>query len=399
MIENLSGLGFLVGAAALAYMVARYAVLPLIYRAAHRSATRWDDILTDRKVLNRMAWLAPLVVLRLGLVLVIDEPELVGWLNFGQRITEALLVLIGLLVLSATTTAINRIYSELEVSRYRPIKGYLQIGMIIFWVLGAIVIVARLADQDVGLLLGGIGALSAVMILVFQDTILSLVAAVQLTNNDMLRVGDWLEMPSQNADGDVVEIALHTVKVQNWDKTITTIPTHKLISDSFKNWRGMSDSGGRRIMRSLMIDVSTIRFLTDAELTRWSRFAPLADYMAGKHQELTTWAAEQTPPEGMVGVMRRLTNIGTFRAYVIAYLRNHPNIASETMTLLVRQLEPGPHGLPIELYAFTSTTEWDAYESIQADIFDHLLAVIGDFGLRIHQAPSGADVAALGTRK
>ena len=295
MIEWLGESGILVAAAVLAYLLARYALLPLIHRAANRTATRWDNILADPKVLNRLAWFAPLVVIRLGIAIVLDDPELAAWLDFEQRLTEALMILTGLLVLSAASSATNRIYTELEISKQRPIKGYLQIGMIIAWVLGAIVIVARLADQEIGLLLGGIGALSAVTILVFQDTILSLVAAVQLTSNDMLRVGDWLEMPSQDADGDVVEIALHTVKVQNWDMTITTIPTHKLISDSFRNWRGMTESGGRRIKRPIMIDLSTVRFLTEDEVDRWTKFAPLAEYMASEEQGTGASGTPNTP--------------------------------------------------------------------------------------------------------
>ena len=208
----------------------------------------------------------------------------------------------------------------------------------------------------------------------------------------MVRVGDWIEMPSCGADGDVIDVALHTVRVQNWDKTITTIPTHKLISESFKNWRGMSMSGGRRIKRSLFIDVSSIRFLDDAEVESFKRFALLRAYVENKEAELARYNERvgETSNENL----RRLTNIGTFRAYVVSYLRNHPKI-HEGLTLLVRQLQPGPQGLPLEIYAFTNDTNWAAYESIQADIFDHLIAIIGDFGLRVFQQPSGADIAAL----
>jgi miniconductance mechanosensitive channel len=395
MTNGVPALAVLGIAAIAAYLVVRVVVLPLVYRAAHRTAVRWDDILTDRKVINRLAWLAPLVVVRLGLDLVVDDPDLEEWLGFGTRLTDALLLFVGLLVMSAVSVAVDRIYSELDVARERPIKGYLQIAMIIAWVIGAILIIARLVDQPVGYFLGGIGALSAVVILVFRDTILSLVASVQLTSNDMLRVGDWIEMPSQNADGDVIEIALHTIKVQNWDKTITTVPTYKLISDSYKNWRGMAEAGGRRMKRSLMIDMSTIRFLSDEEIDRWARFAPLAEYMNRKRDELEEWNRGVEQAGNIVGDPRRLTNVGTFRAYVIAYLRRHPELASETMTMLVRQLQPGPHGLPLEVYVFTATTDWEDYERIQADVFDHLLAIVGEFGLRIHQAPSGADIASL----
>jgi miniconductance mechanosensitive channel len=395
MLEGFSGGAILIGVAVLTYVVARYAALPFLQRAAARTATRWDDVLRDRKLLNRLSWFAPLVVLRVGLDVVVSDPELEEWLGLGQRITDALLVLVGLLAFSALASAVDRIYSTLDVALQRPIKGYLQIAMIILWVVGGIVIVARLADQSIGLFVGGFGALSAVIILVFRDTILSLVASVQLTGNDMLRVGDWIEMPAQDADGDVIEVALHTVKVQNWDKTITTIPTYQLISDSFKNWRGMSESGGRRIKRSLMIDMSTIRFLDDEEIEHWSRFAPLADYMEAKREEITDWNAVASDDKDLVGDPRRLTNIGTFRAYVIADLPRHPQLVTDTMTMLVRQLQPTPEGLPLEIYVFTATTEWEAYEGIQADIFDHLLAIIGEFGLRVHQTPTGADITSI----
>ncbi len=395
MLEGFSGGAILFGVAVLTYVLARYVAFPLVRRAAARTATRWDDVLRDRKLLNRLSWFAPLVVLRVGIDVVVSDPELDEWLGLGQRITDALLVLAGLLAFSALAAAVDRIYSTLEVALQRPIKGYLQIAMIILWVVGGIVIVARLADQSIGLFVGGLGALSAVVILVFRDTILSLVASVQLTGNDMLRVGDWIEMPAQNADGDVIEVALHTVKVQNWDKTITTIPTYQLISDSFKNWRGMAESGGRRIMRSLMIDMSTIRFLEADEVEHWVRFAPLADYMQSKRDEISQWNASVADGGNLIGDPRRLTNIGTFRAYVIAYLQRHPQLATDTMTMLVRQLQPTPEGLPLEIYVFTTTTEWAAYEGIQADIFDHLLAIIGEFGLRVHQIPTGADIAAI----
>jgi len=229
---------------------------------------------------------------------------------------------------------------------------------------------------------------------VFKDTILSLVASVQLTSNDMLRVGDWIEMPQLNADGDVIDIALHTVKVQNWDKTITTIPTHRLIEESFKNWRGMSEAGGRRIMRALVLDQNSVRFLTDEEQASMRRFALIDDYLDRKREELELWNRQQLAVGRDPVNARRATNIGTFRAYVNAYLCAHPSIAQD-MTMLVRQLEPTSKGLPLQIYCFTNTTAWNAYESIQADIFDHLLAIMPEFDLRIYQEPSGLDLRGL----
>jgi miniconductance mechanosensitive channel len=232
-----------------------------------------------------------------------------------------------------------------------------------------------------------------VLLLVFKDTILSLVASVQLTGNDMIRVGDWIEMPKYGADGDVVDIALHTVKVQNWDKTITTIPTHKLIEDSFKNWRGMSLAGGRRIKRSVFIDVNTIRFLEPGDIESFEKYALLQDYVEQKHQDIESYNSNARD-RAINANIRRLTNVGTFRAYIYNYLKNHPQI-HKRMTLLVRQLDPTPQGLPIEIYCFTTTTEWNAYEDIQSDLMDHLFALAPDFGLRIFQNPSGQDVRQL----
>jgi miniconductance mechanosensitive channel len=243
------------------------------------------------------------------------------------------------------------------------------------------------------LLLSGLGAMTAVLLLVFKDTILSLVASVQLTSLDMVRVGDWIEMPQCNADGDVIDVSLHTVKIQNWDKTFTTIPTHRLIVDSFKNWRGMDESGGRRIKRELRIDINSVRFLTVEEVERFKGFALLKDYIDRKLEDLAAYNAAVGEETENVN-LRRLTNLGTFRAYILSYLKHHPKIHRE-MTLMVRQLQPGPTGLPLEIYAFTNITAWSTYEDIQADIFDHLLAIAGEFGLSMYQEPAGRDLSAL----
>jgi miniconductance mechanosensitive channel len=243
--------------------------------------------------------------------------------------------------------------------------------------------------------------MTAVLLLVFRDTLLSLVAGIQITTNDLLRPGDWIEMPQFQADGDVIDIALNSVTVQNWDRTLSVIPTHKFLEHSFKNWRGMSESGGRRIKRAFHVDQTTIRFLTDDEVEAFGRWELLGDYIAGKTGELRAHNESRSEARGTGGNVvphqRRLTNIGTLRAYVIAYLRAHPGIHQD-MTFLVRQLAPGPHGLPIEVYVFTSDIRWPVYEGIQADIFDHLLATVPEFGLRVFQNPSGADVAALAGR-
>jgi miniconductance mechanosensitive channel len=234
---------------------------------------------------------------------------------------------------------------------------------------------------------------------VFKDTILSLVASIQIMSNDMIRIGDWVEVPQSNADGDIVDIALHTVKIQNWDKTISTIPTHKFIGESFKNWRGMSESGGRRIKRAIKFDVNTIRFLKDEEIEHLSRFEVLRSYMKEKKESLAEHVASREGTDsGLIPEQRGLTNIGTFRAYVLNYLKAHPTI-HDGMTLLVRQLDPGPQGVPIEIYCFSNDTDWVSYEDLQGDIFDHLFAILPEFGLRAFQEPAGSDFAKLGGRE
>lgn len=303
-------------------------------------------------------------------------------------------VIIASLALSLTgvLTLANDIYQRRPEARNRPIKGYVQVAKLLVYGAAAILVLAALMDQSPLLLLSGLGAMAAVLLLVFKDTILSLVASVQITSNDMVRVGDWIEMPKLDANGDVIDIALHTVKIQNFDKTITTVPTHRLITESFRNWRGMSESGGRRIMRSLMIDQNSVGFLKPDELETLARFGLLSDYLAHRQIEVGRW--NESHAHGEIRDMRRLTNIGTFRAYIHAYLVAHPDIAADK-TLLVRQLEPGEHGLPLQIYAFAGTTVWARYESIQADILDHLIAIMPQFGLRVFQRPTGLDLSGM----
>ena len=383
-----------IGAAVAAYMVGRYLLIPLVHAAVARTKAKWDDILLDRKVLHRLSLLLPVVAFRFGL----GQIDGLGgeWLRFLEGLTDSLLIIVGLIAINAAFNSFNEVYLELDIAENRPIKGYLQIVMIVLSVFGVIVIIARLTGQEIGFLLGGLGALTAVLLLIFKDTILSLVASLQIGQNDLVRVGDWIEMPHLNVDGDVIDVALHTVKVQNWDKTISTIPTYKLVSESFRNWRGMTDAGGRRIKRAINLDLSTIRFLTEEEIERFKRFAPLHRYMDGRVEELQQWQELHDPGPELVGDPRRLTNIGTFRAYVVAYLRAHPKLATDTMTALVRQLPPGEHGLPLEIYVFSSDTRWAQYEAIQADVFDHLLAMVPEFSLKVFQEPTGSDIRSLG---
>ena len=387
--HTLGGLATLLAISVIADLIAKRQLVKLALSVARRTTQKWDDILLQHNVLGRLAQAVPALFIYFGIALVPDLGDTITAVI--QNVALAYLALMMTLVISATLTAANAIYTEYPIAKNRPIKGYVQVAKIVVYVLGAVIVVSALIDRSPVVLLTGLGAMTAVILLIFRDTILSLVASVQLTSLDMIRVGDWLEMPQYNADGDVIDVALHTVTVQNWDKTITTIPTHRLISESYKNWRAMSESGGRRIKRSIDIDISSVRFLTDDEMQRFEAFTLLREYVARKREELTEYNVALKGPDSAKVNLRRLTNLGTFRAYIWNYLRNHPEIHRE-MTLLVRQLQPGDTGIPIEIYCFTNTTEWAAYEDIQADIFDHILAQCGEFDLRVFQALSGADV-------
>ncbi len=381
--------GGLIAAALLAYWLTDRFLVTAVRAFARRTAHTWDDALIDHHVAGRLAQLVPAFIIYLGIdILPRVDAELETVL---LNVTSAYMILIITFTLTAILGAANAIYETQPRAKQRPIKGFVQLVQLLVWIIGIILFVSALLERSPVLLLSGFGAATAVLMLVFKDTILSLVASVQLNAQDMVHVGDWIEMPQFGADGDVIDVQLHTVKVQNWDKTITTIPTHRLISDSFKNWRGMSESGGRRIKRALYLDASTVHFLTREEIGHARRFALLAEYLAGKDSELAEYNRSLSSDNADAEInQRRLTNIGTFRAYAYEYLRRHPHI-NHGMTLLVRQLAPGPEGIPIEIYCFTDTTAWNAYEGIQADIFDHLLAIVPEFGLRLYQHPSGAD--------
>jgi len=374
----------------LANNLTRRYILKVISRVVTQTKFTWDDIIFERKVFRRLAHVAPAVVIYYGAPLI---PWIPGTLaEMVQRVAMGFMVLAVVLSADSLLSAFNDIYSTRPDAKSRPIKGYLQIVKIGLYVAAGILVIATLTDQRPTLILGGFGAMTAVLLLVFKDTILSLVASIQITQYDMIAVGDWIEMPKYGADGDVIDIALHTITIQNFDKTITTIPTHKFIEDSFKNWRGMSESGGRRIKRALHLDVNTVRFLTEQEIDRLSRFELLKDYFHEKLEEIEAYNAEKAEADpDVIPNLRKLTNVGTLRAYIVAYLRQHIMI-HQGMTLLVRQLQPGSEGLPMEIYAFSNDTDWDNYEALQADIFDHLFALIPEFGLRVFQKPSARDL-------
>ncbi len=351
------------------------------------SSTRMDDVLLDRGVLNRAALLLPVLVFYYG------ADGLPGSRETVLQVVNAGLLMVVLLVAGAVIGALQEALADYDARTEVPIKSYAQIVKIALYVIGGLMTVAVLTGRSPWVLLSGVGALMAVVILIFRDTLLSLTASFTIASNRLVKVGDWIEVPTFGADGDVIEIALHTVKVQNWDKTITTIPTHKLVDVSFKNWRGMQDSGGRRIKRAIHIDMNSIRFCDAEMLQRFQHFELIRDYLASRQKEVEEHNAESRVDASELVNGRRLTNVGTFRAYVAAYLRSHPLIRQD-MTFLIRQLAPTGQGLPLEIYVFTSTTVWADYEGIQSDIFDHLLAVVPRFELRVFQEPAGSDFAA-----
>lgn len=376
-----------------AHFVVKHIVLRIVSAVIKRSRIWWDDTIEQHKVFDRLVPMAPLMVFHRGLELVSGiSDEATAYI---QRLIMAAVFLVAMRALSALLTAINDIYTRYEVSRGKPIKGYLQVVKIIGYIAAGIVIIAAVMEREPWFFLSGLGAMMAIILLIFRDTLLSLVAGIQLTNNDLIRVGDWIEMPQFNADGDVIDISLNVVKVQNWDRTVTCVPTHKFLEHSFKNWRSMFEGGGRRIRRSLYVDMTTVRFLTEEEINRFCHFLVLRDYMLAKIAEIDTYNARlESEKAKIVANARHLTNIGTFRAYVMGYIKNHPKV-HKGLTMLVRQLQPTPQGLPLEIYCFTNDTSWANYESIQADIFDHLLAIASEFGLRVYQPPSGNDLLQL----
>lgn len=365
------------------YGILRSIFFPAVKKLAKRTSTFIDDLFLDKKFLNRLSYVIVFIIFNILTATPEFGIDLLKNVIVSRLIDAAFALLVGLTILEVLSV-FNKISEKIDVLKDRPIKGYIQILKIIISAFVVIIIFAIVTGQSVAYYISGLGALTAVLLLVFQDTILSFVASVQIGQNDIIKIGDWIEVPEFGADGDVVDIALHTVKVQNWDKTITTIPTSKIVNTSVKNWRAMSEYGGRRIKRSLLIDISSIKFLTPKEISELEKLAPLKDYISFKNNELSEFNASIENPDNNIET-RKLTNIGTYRAYIESYLKQNSNLNTETMTFLVRQLPSSPEGVPLEIYTFTNTTEWEAYEKIQSDIFDHLFAILPKFGLRVFQ--------------
>jgi miniconductance mechanosensitive channel len=366
-------------------LITKKIILRLFTKIIQRNKYQWDDILLKRKVFTRLSNIIP------GIIVYLFAPAFINIAWLVHRGATIYILIIMLFVANSLLDAINDIYRTYPISKIRPIKGMLQVVKIIFYIIITIIIIGTLMNQNPLLMLSGIGALAAVFSFVFKDSILGFIAGIQLTSNDMLRIGDWIEMPKYGADGDVIDITLNTVKVQNFDKTIVSIPAYSLVSDSFKNWRGMTEFGGRRIKRSIYIDMNSISFCTPQMLEKFKMINYLKDYIMEKEKELGTYNKHHTSNTELLINGRHLTNIGTFRVYIQIYLSHNQHL-QKGMTQLVRQLPPTENGLPIEIYAFTSETKWEIYETIQADIFDHILSIAEEFNLRIFQNPTGYDM-------
>ena len=391
-LETLLALIVLVLFAALANFIAKRVIVRGIRYLVTKLKTSNQSIFAEHSIIRRLANLVPALVVMNGITTIPHlSPKLIMFIQMGA---QAFIFLTIALTISEALNIFNLIYQRNPKSRNKPIKGYLQLIKLILFVVCGLMILGTFLKKDVFTLLAGFGAMAAVLMLVFQNTILSLVASVQIASYDMVRIGDWIEMPSLNADGDVIDMSLHTVTVQNFDKTFTTIPTNKLVTDTFRNWRGMSNAGCRRIKRSLFLDQSSVHFMSDEEQQKLKEFLLLDQYLDAKQSEIEDFNKHLSNQSRYN--QRRLTNLGTFRAYVEFYLKQHQGIA-QNQTLLVRQLQPISEGLPLEIYAFANTTAWASYEAIQSDIFDHLIAIIPEFGLRIYQAPSGHDFQNLNT--
>ncbi|MCH1415692.1 MAG: mechanosensitive ion channel family protein [Candidatus Actinomarina sp.] len=389
--SDLTTLGLLIGVLFASYLILRSVVFPIIKRGASKTTTYIDDLFLDKKFLNRVSYVFVLVFYNF----LIATPQFnldIFNTEISTRISSSLLTLFVGLTLLEMLNVLNKVSENIDSLRNKPIKGYVQIVKIALNSFIFIIIFAIITGQPVSYYISGLGALTAVLLLVFQDTILSFIASVQIGQNNIINNGDWIEVPEYGADGDVIDIALHTVKVQNWDKTITTIPTSKIVTTSVKNWRGMSEYGGRRIKRSVSIDISSVKFMEQKDIDKLMEIPSVNKYLSEKIEDIDKFNASIDENKEK----RRLTNLGTLRAYLINYLKNHDGLNTDSMTLLVRQLSPTAVGVPLELYTFTNTTDWVEYEGIQSDIFDHIFAVLPKFGLRAFQEGTVEAAAARG---
>ena len=371
------------------YYVAKYMIAHVFTRFARRTESQIDDFMLNRRVLNYGAHLLPAIVILIAVPVVFSGYETVA--HVTRVVLYLYMIILGLLMTTSFLDALHDLYQTRPAASEVPIKGFVEVIKIAFVFISIILAMSLLINQTPLYLFSGLGAMTAVLLLIFKDSILGFVAGIQLTSNRMVAIGDWIEMPRYGADGDIIDVSLMTVKVRNWDKTITSLPTYALVSESFKNWRGMKEAGGRRIKRAINIDVNTIRFCNAEMIERYGKIRYISEYIERKIADIAEHNDKQKIDRDDLVNGRHMTNIGTFRAYVESYLRNHPMVHKD-LTFLIRQLQPTEHGLPIEIYIFTATTEWAAYEAVQADIFDHIIAVLPAFDLRAYQQPSGYDI-------
>jgi len=368
----------------ISYFITKKIIVTAVKKFVKSTKNKYDDILLNDKLLKRISYIPPIIILNQFTVFQSEFD------NVLDNVLEAVIILIFVLSINTILDALVEISMRIEKYKTRPVKTYAQVLKIIISIIAGIFIIALLLNKDPWGLLAGLGAFSAIVLLIFKDTILSFVASIQISNYDLVKIGDWIEVPSLGVDGDVMDMALHTIKVRNFDKTITTVPTNQLIQISFKNWRGMQETGGRRIKRSINIDISSIKFCDSEMLDRFKKFQLISDYIEDKKKEIEKFNDEEGFDTSQLINGRRLTNVGTFREYLKAYLKHRKDI-DKGLTFLIRQLKPGPDGLPIEIYVFANTTDWAKYEDIQSDIFDHILSVVPEFDLKVFQNPTGSD--------
>lgn len=391
----LKGMIIVIGIFILSYiifLIARRIIVRILHEIAKRTETTWDDVMVERRVFHRLAYLAPAILIHSLMPNMLANYE--TWTLLLQGALKIYMVLIVIIVLDAFFNALIDIYQNFEIAKFKPIKGYIQIMKIVIYLIAGIIIISILINKSPVYLLTGLGAISAVLMLIFKDTLLGFVASIQLSSNDMLRPGDWITMSKFGADGTVVDINLTTVKIENFDKTITTVPTYSLISDAFQNWRGMQESGVRRIKRSVIINMNSVKFCTPEMLENFKKIHLINAYITETQQQLESHNASRDIDNTVLVNGKRQTNLGVFRAYLQAYLNSNEHLSKEN-TIIVRQLQPTEKGLPIEIYAFSNILEWDKYEDLISDIFDHVLAVVPQFDLQIFQNPSGSDFKSL----
>jgi miniconductance mechanosensitive channel len=371
------------------YYISKFIINRVLKRIATRTASNWDDVLIEHKVFARMAFLVPGILVYQSISVTLDDFP--GLIPVALKLTNLYIVVIFLLILNSFLNAVYAMYQKSDFAMYHPIKGYIQIGKIVVFIVVSLLIMSLLFNQSPLYMLTGLGAFSAVLLLIFRDPILGFVGGIQLSANDMVRQGDWISMPKYGADGTVLEISLTTVKVQNFDNTISTLPTYSLVAESFQNYRGMKDSGVRRMKRSISIDMSSVKFCTQEMLNKFRKITILKEYIDRTEAELENYNKENKIDNSIFINGKRQTNIGVFRAYLEEYLAHHPSVDNNS-DLLVRQLQPNSSGIPIEIYAFTLETGFIRYEKVQSDIFDHILAIVPQFELRVFQSPTGEDL-------